>query len=430
MRSGNSFMQQKGRITIFILLVVLLGSFSLPLLAQETVELVVSNHLTREEWHVWFDELLSVYNEANADVNVTQVSTAFADLQARVATDRMADDPPDVYLLPAWWLGNLVEAGIPAPAPEDVAQDVMENYTPGAVQAVTWNDQIWGVPLDSVPTVMIYNKDMLAAAGYDRPPETLDELKEYAAALTLKDADGNVTQYGYSQWVGSLNFNYLPFVALLYSNGGELFDAETGQAVFNSPAGVEVLQMQVDMINEGYFNPQLEAVDWYSDRVAITILPNWVRFYLTSFNDPEKFGAAPVPHGEGFESGSVAYSWFALVNSSSDNQEAAWDFVRWFTTPPEEGTPSPAADFYYRQASIIPPRRADLAAMEENFSTDMFPEFIAALEYAKAPTPVPPYEEIINIVIAEIENAWFGNKTAQQALDDAAAQANALLMAP
>lgn len=430
MRSGNSFMQQKGRITIFVLLVVLLGSFSLPLLAQETVELVVSNHLTREEWHVWFDELLAVYNEANPGVNVTQVSTAFADLQARVATDRMADDPPDVYLLPAWWLGNLVEAGIPVPAPEDVAQDVMENYTPGAVQAVTWDDQIWGVPLDSVPTVMIYNKDMLAAAGYDRPPETLDELKEYAAALTLKDADGNVTQYGYSQWVGSLNWNYLPFVALLYSNGGELFDAETGQAVFNSPAGVEVLQMQVDMINEGYFNPQLEAVDWYSDRVAITILPNWVRFYLTSFNDPEKFGAAPVPHGEGFESGSVAYSWFALVNSSSDNQEAAWDFVRWFTRPPEEGTPSPAADFYYRQASIIPPRRADLAAMEENFSTDMFPEFIAALEYAKAPTPVPPYEEIINIVIAEIENAWFGNKTAQQALDDAAAQANALLMAP
>src|SRR5690606_1316339 len=111
----------------------------------------------------------------------------------RVATDRLADTPPDVYLLPAWWLGNLVESGIPAPAPADVAQDVTDNYTPGAVQAVTWDDQIWGVPVDSVPTVMIYNKDMLAAAGYDRPPETLAELQEYAEKLTLKDADGNVT---------------------------------------------------------------------------------------------------------------------------------------------------------------------------------------------------------------------------------------------
>jgi ABC-type glycerol-3-phosphate transport system substrate-binding protein len=68
--------------------------------------------------------------------------------------------------------------------------------------------------------------------------------------------------------------------------------------------------------------------------------------------------------------------------------------------------------------------------MQEEFSTDLFPEFIAALDYAQAPSPVPAYEEIIGIVIAELENAWFGNKSPQEALDDAAAQADALLMAP
>ncbi len=431
MKFNKLFPVPFNRITTLFLMVALICCFATPVFSQDApVELVVSNHLTREEWHTWFDDLLATYNESHPGVHVTQQSTDFADLQARVATDRLADTPPDIYLLPSWWLGNLVENSIPTPAPDDVAQDVTDNYTPGAVQAVTWDDQLWGVPLDSVPTVMIYNKQMLADAGYDRPPETLDELKEYAAKLTLKDADGNVTQYGYSQWVGSLNWNYLPFVALLYSNGGELFDPETGHAAFNSEAGVEILQMQVDMVNAGYFNPELEAVDWYSDRVAITILPNWVRSYLVTYNDPENYAAAPVPHGEGFDSGSVAYSWFASVNSRSNNQDAAWDFVRWYTQPPEEGTPAPSSDFYFRQASIIPPRRSDLAAMQDDFSTDMFPEFIAALDYAKAPTPVPAYEEIINILITEMENAWFGNKTAQQALDDAATQADALLLAP
>ena len=430
MKTSNLFKVSVKRLLPLALLLLLLSNMSVQVLSQDVVELVVSNHLTNEQWHVWFDELLAVYNEANPGVNVTQQSTAFGELQARVATDRMADNPPDVYLLPAWWLGNLAENGVAIPAPEDIALDVTENYTPGAVQAVTWEGEIWGVPLDSVPTVMIYNKAMLEEAGYDRPPETLEELREYAANLTLRDADGTVTQYGYSQWVGSLNWNYLPFVALLYSNGGQLFDPETGLSAFNSEAGVEILQMQVDMINEGIFNPELQAVDWYSDRVAITILPNWVRFYLVANNDPEKFGAAPVPHGEGFESGSIAYSWFASVNANSDNKEEAWDFIRWFTQPSEEGVPSPSSDFYYRQASIIPPRVADLEAMQDEFSTDLFPVFIDALNYAQAPSPVPAYEEIINIIIAELENAWFGNKTAQEALDDAAAQVDALLMAP
>ena len=396
---------------------------------MEPVSLAIGNHLTNEEWHADFDELLAQYTAENPHVTFEQQSTAYAELQARVATDRMADDPPDLYILPAWWLGNLVETGIPAVAPEDIAADVHENFTPGAVQAVTWDGQIYGMPLENNPTLMIYSVPALEAAGYDRPPETLDELMEYARNLTIRDDDGTVTQYGWSQWVGSLNYNYLPFASMLYSCGGELFD-ESGAAVFNSEAGVRVLESQVQMIEEGVFNPELTSADWYTGRVAITILPNWTRSQLQTYNNPEDYRAAPVPHCEGEESGSIVYSWFVLVNQQSDDQEAAWDFVRWMTQPYSETEPSRSAEFYYNIASIMPARYHDLEMMQENFTTDVFPAFIDSLEYAKAPAPVPPYNEIIEIVIAEIDNAWFMRKTPQQALDDAAEQANALLQAP
>src|SRR5690554_5994188 len=111
MKPRNLFNFPRNRIFTFLLMTMVLCCFAAPVFSQDApIELVVSNHLTREEWHVWFDELLAAYNEANPGVNVTQQSTAFAELQARVATDRMADTPPDIYLLPAWWLGNLVES--------------------------------------------------------------------------------------------------------------------------------------------------------------------------------------------------------------------------------------------------------------------------------------------------------------------------------
>jgi len=393
---------------------------------DEAVHLALGNHLTNETWHALFADVLAEYTAENPNITIEQQSTAFGELQTRVAADRITDEPPDMYVLPAWWLGNLVESGIPAPAPDDIAQDIADNFTPGAAEAVVWDGVTYGVPFENNPTLLLYNVPALEAAGYDRPPETLDELVEYARNLTIRDEDGTVTQYGWSQWVGSLNYNYLPFTSLLYSCGGAIFD-ENGQAAFNSEAGVDILEKQVELIEEGAFNPELTATDWYTGRVAMTILPNWTRSGLVTNNDPENFRAAPVPHCEGHESGAVIYTWLIIVNQASDNQDAAWEFIRWLTQPYSDSEPSRSAQLYYDIASIIPARYHDLEVMEELFSADVLPPYVESVDYAKAPAPYPAYNEIIEIIITEIDNAWFMRKTPQEALDDAAAQADALL---
>lgn len=398
--------------------------------SMEEVHLAIGNHLTNEEWHPVFNELLADYSEEHPNVTIEQQSTAYSELQARVAADRMADDPPDLYILPAWWLGNLAESGVPAVPPDDIVADVQENYTPGAVEAVTWDGQVYGVPFENNPTLLIYNAPMLEEAGYDEPPETLDEFLEYARNLTITDDDGNVVQYGWTQWVGTLNYNYLPFVSMLYSCGGEVFNEDNTEATFNSEAGVRVLESQVQMIEDGVFDPELTSTDWYTGRVAMTILPNWTRFYLDTYSDPADYRSAPVPHCEGEESGAVVYTWFIIVNERSEHKEEAWEFVRWMTQPYADDQPTRGAQFYYDIASIMPARYHDLEVMEEQFSTDMLPAYLESVEYARSPAPVPAYNEIIELVITEMENAWFMRKTPQEALDDAANQADALLQAP
>ncbi len=395
------------------------------------VKLSISNHLVNETWHAGLETYLAEYNQLHPNVTVEQISTAFADLQARVATDQLGDNPPDLYQLPAWWVGNLAQSGILSEVPADIVADVQKNYPQGVIDAVTWDGKIHGVPMDANTTVMLYNKAMLAEAGYSRPPETLAELKEYALKLTKKDAEGNTIQYGYSEWVGNLNSEYLPFASLLYSNGGDIFAEDMSKSAFNSPEGVEVLTLMTDLVQAGAFNPELTYTDWYTDRVAITVLPNWVRFYLTTYNDPAAFGSAPVPHGNGKESGAIVYSWFIFVNEKSPNKEAAWDFIRWFTQETlGEGKPTRCAQFYYDIASVMPARFGDLEAMKDVFSTDVFPAFVEAQSYARAPLAFPQYEEAVNIINVELENAWFLKKTPEEALNDAAEQVDALLQMP
>ena len=68
------------------------------------------------------------------------------------------------------------------------------------------------------------------------------------------------------------------------------------------------------------------------------MINNWsVRTPL--FNDPEiskvkgKFDVALFPHAEGASSVPPVGGWIACVNKHSKNQQAAWDYLKWFASP-------------------------------------------------------------------------------------------------
>jgi len=56
------------------------------------------------------------------------------------------------------------------------------------------------MPFNTSNPMLYYNKDAFKAPGLTRtkPPRTFAEVKDYAAKLTKKGADGKVSMYGYS----------------------------------------------------------------------------------------------------------------------------------------------------------------------------------------------------------------------------------------
>lgn len=79
----------------------------------------------------------------------------------------------------------------------DPASEVSAGTFPEAMQRMcSYEGKMVAVPFANSIPLLYYNADALKEAGFDGPPETLDELAEYTKALTLKDDAGNVTRYG------------------------------------------------------------------------------------------------------------------------------------------------------------------------------------------------------------------------------------------
>jgi ABC-type sugar transport system, periplasmic component len=107
------------------------------------------------------------------------------------------------------------------------------------------NGKQYGLPIVvGNARVLFYNKDLLDAKGIE-PPETWEEFRAAAKALTEGDTYGYVMPWG-EQAIGALNVGFFPY---LWQAGGEILSEDGTKVAFNSEAGLKALQFIHDMKN-------------------------------------------------------------------------------------------------------------------------------------------------------------------------------------
>jgi multiple sugar transport system substrate-binding protein len=108
----------------------------------------------------------------------------------------------------------------------------------------TVDGKVYGVPRTGYSMGLIYNKALFEKAGLDpdRPPATWPEVR--SAAKKIAGLGGGTV--GYADY-SAQNQGGWHFTAELYSQGGEVVDADGEQATVDSPEGRAVLQTLHDM---------------------------------------------------------------------------------------------------------------------------------------------------------------------------------------
>ncbi len=420
------------RFTVYSLLVLLvLGTVGA--LAQDEITLTLLTHWTTEDQLAAQQEIIDAYEAAHPGVNIELVTVDFAELLTKIITGRTAGTGADIYHFYHLWLPEFVNSGVLAAPSEETAAFLRDNISEGTLEAVSTGDgQVWGYPTEVNPYLLVYNKRLLAEAGYENPPTTWAELEEMAAAITKVDDTGAISQLGFGVMPGWDSGIVHPFSALLFSNGGNYLSEDRTVAEFNSPQGIETLQLYANLVANGGTDASINGLtDFPSGTVGMVIMAPWWRATLRAAEGIDfdtEVGVAEIPVGpSGTEPGSVAYTWMFGVDSSSEHVTEAWEFVHWINTEQEEGAGSPMGDFLVNALGAIPSFTYDQEAFADSMSDHYVAPFVAASAYARPEQVVAGGQEIKTLLQSEIEAVLTGMTTPEDALNSIAQQADSIL---
>lgn len=264
--------------------------------------------------------------------------------------------------------------------------------------------------------------------GYDLAvPETWAQMKDQAEFFA---APPNF--YG-TQYAGKDEAINGRFYEMLVANGGKMFNDDWTPA-FNSPEGKETLQWFVDLYKAGAVPPGTTNYLWddlgngfASGTIALNYdWPGWTGF----FNDPASskvagnVGVAPAPLGSaGVRSGWSGFHGFSITEGCA-NKEAAASLVDFLTNEDSQKLEA--------SAGPLPSRTAVWTYVLEQAKDDPYKsEALAAFQKsAETAFPVPPtpyWIESGNLVFPELQAAILGDKTVDQALEDASAAVDSLM---
>ena len=206
-----------------------------------------------------------------------------------------------------------------------------------------------------------------------------------AKNLTKFDDKGNISQYGFTFLAGWDSAVVHPFLAMLWSNGGEFLSPDFKKCLVNSPEGVEALEAQLRLFSEKGTDVNGSVWDFPNGTVAMMVMAPWNENNLiTTMGDRyEDVGVAPIPVMK--ERVTSLYTWFAGVGKNSKYKEEAWDFWMWMTAQvhgPNQTTRM--GDYLAQRVGAIPSRKIDIENHPKELNDQIQPYILT--EFPADPT--------------------------------------------
>lgn len=244
------------------------------------------------------------------------------------------------------WMGEFAENGWIQPVDQFVNDPAIadpklniKGFFPLLLDAFgSWGGKVYGLPFDNYSGLLFYNKCMLKDAGFDKPPETWDELyTTYAPKLNHPEKK----QYAYAlQSLRGETQSADSFMRVLWPFGGSLLD-KTFHSNLLSTESQHGLKFRQDLMK--YMPPGVVSYDHAEAANAlaqgqVAMITEWSAFYST-LTDPatSKIGdclaVAPEPAGPAGRLPALGGFSLAVASQATPaQQKAAWLFIQWATS--------------------------------------------------------------------------------------------------
>ncbi len=304
--------------------------------------------------------LIAQWEEAHPEITLNQEILANGDYKTQIQTYASSDELPDVFLLQGMNTISWSSQGLLYDMTDAIKNSpYVDSYNMDYLVPFTADGKYYALPAltGGTCTVVVYDENMWKDAGYDKFPETWEEVE---AAKAYFDGEGIDTLGFGNQGQWNLNSCFVSTLGYQYTGTQWFSDiiAGNGNAKFTDPEFVAALkETQYLFKDAGLFNSDFnmktneDARELYiAGDVAAYICGNWDVDYIKANlkdTDPEKYAAtkfAVLPKAadatkyEKFQNIGLGYGFAISAKAAQDPDKlAACLDLGYYLTGPEFG---------------------------------------------------------------------------------------------
>lgn len=273
------------------------------------------------------DGWIADFRRIHPDVQIEWLDKKGTEWATFYQTQVVGGVAPDIIdVQGALWLEYAANGGLVDLTPY-LARDpqLRDWYNPKFLATWTYEGKQYMVPFYISKTLLFYNRTMLREAGLTRPPQSFDELMDYARRMSKGEKSGLMT----------LNFDWL-YWPLFAMNGVELLAPDGKKAAFNTAAAVRTVEALAKATADGAINKISWTGRWVepngafaSGTVGLYQAHAPAFFYVRGAGkwvSPDTLGVAQMPGGF-----STPNSHGFGISKSTKHPELAWEFVKLIT---------------------------------------------------------------------------------------------------
>ena len=350
---------------------------------------ITANAVEIEYWQYTYkarveaiDKLIANFEKANPDITVKHTSFPYADYRKKVSIAISSGDGPDLVQLYYGWLNDYRDGGLIQPLPKDTfPHDEIESNFFKMVSSMKVDGDYWGLPTAVRSLALFYNNDLFSEAGLSGPPETLDQMVEYAKKLTKTDSAGNYIQVGFAVDTDGQDHHFWREV-LIRHFGGQPYSNNGQKVTYNTDAGAEALKYLTDFEkthktgSNGFMN---RGQDAFAAGKAGMVLDGSFRISKFNKTDGLNFSISELPGHNGTRYNFSSFWANALsTKAKGEKKEAAAKFLKYLTS--EE-----AMQVWLDTVGELP-AKPSVALVDANKGHPQYGPFIRGLDYATATT--------------------------------------------
>ena len=353
--------------------------------------------------------------------------------QQKLTTQFAGGNPPDVAFVDASATAAFASRNALVNLDDYIERSEVvkpDDYVEAFRTFTTHEGSMYGLPFDGESTGLFYRTDLFEQAGIEAPPKTWEEFEAAAQALT----DESAGTYGYELFAPESAYYWYPW---LWQNGGELLSEDGKEVAFDSAEAKEAAEFYVGLTEyspQDYLNSNS-----YDGRVAFA--EGQVGMYMAGawfagvLNDEypdikDKWATAPLPEGSAGCATTIAGDALIMFKPS-DHQDAAWKWMEYLSQPEiiaawtYKGLPEVKGS---GSGTLLPTLTSLLDSPDLVKEKPVLEGFAEAMKCGVSNIiSNPKWGEIETALNEELGKAMYGDQSASEALDNAAAEAEEIL---